>query len=219
MNRPHVIVNCAMSADGKIALPTGKQLRISSDEDMKRVYELRHQCDAVLVGIGTILVDNPKLTVKDSYVQNPCQPLRVVLDAQGRTPSDAFVVNDAAETVIFTTNQHIKKVHVQRGQVHACPETTQGILDLHYVLSVLFERGIRTLLVEGGSTIIWSFFHEHLVDEFFLYIGSFIIGGDQTPTVAGGQGIVSQKDIIPLHLCNLQQLGTGVLLHYKSRSS
>ena len=67
MNRPYVIVNCAMSADGKIALPSRKQLRISSDEDIKRMYTLHQECDAVLVGIETVLSDDPKLTVKENY--------------------------------------------------------------------------------------------------------------------------------------------------------
>jgi 2,5-diamino-6-(ribosylamino)-4(3H)-pyrimidinone 5'-phosphate reductase len=215
MKRPKVIVNCAMSADGKIALPSGKQLRISSDEDMKRVYELRHQCDAVLVGIGTILMDDPKLTVKEKYVPNPRQPLRVILDAHGRTPSTALVANDTAETIIFTTPQNTNNIQVQRGKILACPETSPGMLDLQHILSYLSEQGVKTILVEGGSSIIWSFFSEQLVDEFFVYIGSLIIGGDQTPTVAGGQGIPSEKDIIPLQLKEMQKLGSGVLLHYK----
>ena len=71
MTKPYVIINCAMSADGKIALPTRKQLRISSEEDIKRMYNLRNKCDGVLVGVGTILSDDPKLTVKEKYVKNP----------------------------------------------------------------------------------------------------------------------------------------------------
>jgi len=74
-----------MSADGKIALPTKKQIRISSEEDIKRMYQLRNESDAVLVGIGTILTDNPKLTVKETYVHHPRQPLRVILDSKCRT--------------------------------------------------------------------------------------------------------------------------------------
>ncbi len=80
MKRPYVVINCAMSADGKIASPSGKQMRISCDEDIKRMYELRNGCDAVLVGINTVLSDDPKLTVKEKYVKNPKQPIRIVLD-------------------------------------------------------------------------------------------------------------------------------------------
>ena len=96
MKRPHVTINCAMSADGKIALPNRKQLRISCDEDIKRMYNLRNEVDAVLVGIETILSDDPKLTVKEKYVKNLKQPLRVVLDSTCKTPKDALVLNDSA---------------------------------------------------------------------------------------------------------------------------
>ena len=102
MKRPNVIINCAMSADGKIALPNRRQLRISCDEDIKRMYNLRNNADAVLVGIGTILSDDPKLTVKEKYVNNPKQPLRIILDNKCRTPKDALVLNDSAKTLIIT---------------------------------------------------------------------------------------------------------------------
>ena len=102
MNRPRIILNCAMSADGKIALPNKQQLRISSEEDMKRVFELRNSCDAILVGSGAVLSDNPKLTVKEKYVKHPRNPIRVVLDTHMKTPVDALVVNtDSCDGVII----------------------------------------------------------------------------------------------------------------------
>lgn len=214
MNRPHIIINCAMSADGKIALPSGKQLRISSDEDMKRVYKMRNDCDAVLVGIGTILSDDPKLTVKKSIIAQPNQPLRVILDAKGRLPKEAVVTDTAAETIVFTTTQHASNISVKRGRVFSCNEKQPGLLDLHSVLSQLYDIGVRTLLVEGGSTIMWSFFSQNLVDEFYVYIGSMIIGGEHTPTVAGGPGITNESQLINLKLRSAQQLGEGILLCY-----
>src|SRR4030043_1894485 len=109
MNRPYVLINCAMSIDGKIASPTGKQMKISSDEDIKRMYNLRNKSDAVLVGIGTVLSDDPKLTVKEKYVKNPKQPIRIVLDTYCKTPFDSLVVNDAATTYIVTEKKCDKK--------------------------------------------------------------------------------------------------------------
>ena len=100
MNRPTIIINCAMSIDGKIALPTGNQMRISSDDDMKRVHQLRNTCDGVLVGVGAVLSDDPKLTVKEKYVEKVKQPTRIVLDTFCKTPVDALVVNDKAPTII-----------------------------------------------------------------------------------------------------------------------
>ena len=94
MNRPHIIINCAMSADGKIALPNKKQMKISSKEDIKRMYHIRNESDAVLVGISTVLSDDPKLTVKQDYIKNPKQPLRVILDSSCKTPEKSLVLKD-----------------------------------------------------------------------------------------------------------------------------
>src|SRR5512136_579874 len=108
MKRPSVIVNCAMSADGKIASPLRKQIRISDEGDIRRMYRLRNEVDAVLVGIGTILADDPKLTVKETYVPHPKQPLRVILDSKGRTPPQALALNTVSKTLIITAEGHKK---------------------------------------------------------------------------------------------------------------
>src|SRR4030042_1544544 len=100
MKRPYVIINCAMSVDGKIASPSGKQMKISCEEDIKRMYKLRSKSDAVLVGINTVISDNPKLTVKEKYIKNPKNPIRIVLDTNCKTPVDSLVVNDVAKTII-----------------------------------------------------------------------------------------------------------------------
>jgi len=214
MNQPQVIINCAMSADGKIALPSRRQLQISCEEDMQRVYKLRHTCDAVLVGIGTVLADDPKLTVKERYVPDPRQPLRIVLDSKGRTPKEALVVNDKAQTMIVTATPCATSfgphVEVLQGKVDK-----KGYIDLQSLLVMLHTRGIRTLLVEGGSTVIWNFLREQLVDDVFIYLGPLVVGGAHTPTMAGGEGIESEDKVIHLKLVDIERLGPGVLLHYK----
>jgi 2,5-diamino-6-(ribosylamino)-4(3H)-pyrimidinone 5'-phosphate reductase len=214
MNRPQVIINCAMSADGKIASPTRKQMRISSEEDIRRVYELRNDCDAVLVGVETILADDPKLTVKETYVQNPKQPLRVVLDAKRRTPPQALVLNETAKTLIITRKgkeQPYKGSHIE---VIGCETQKKGLIDLHCALDLLYQKGVKKLLVEGGGTIIWNFLKNKVVDDLLIYIGPCIIGGTQTPTVTDGEGI-AEKDAILLQIIEVKRLGTGVLIHYR----
>ncbi len=217
MNRPTVIINCAMSVDGKIASPTGKQVRISSQEDMKRVYELRNNVDAVLVGINTVLQDDPKLTVKEKYVTSPDQPIRIVLDAQCRTPENALIVNEKAKTIIVkdektdctrTYNENVSILSVT---------ATKGRVDLKKMLSILKKQGIHTLLVEGGGTIIWNFIIHGLVDDLYVYIGSMIIGGKQTPTMAMGEGVEHENKFIRLHLIESKQVGDGILLHYQPK--
>ena len=216
MNRPYVIVNCAMSADGKIALPTKKQIRISSEEDMKRVFHLRNECDAILVGVGAVLADNPKLTVKESYVDHPIQPVRVVLDTKAQTPNDALVVNSMARTILFVGKGYEKKrMYPENVDVLPSILDKEGFIDLEYMLNVLYEKGIRTLLVEGGGTILWNFINYRLVDDIFVYIGPLIIGGDVTPTMADGSGAHRKCNVISLVILDISRVGEGVLIHYQ----
>jgi len=214
MNRPYIVINCAMSADGKIASPTRKQMRISPEEDLKRVYQLRNDVDAVLVGIGTILADDPKLTVKESYVPYPHHPLRIILDGNGRTPPHALALNATAHTLILTASGHIRTYQGDHIEVVVCKTRTDGLLDLNDALAILSRKGVRKLLVEGGGTVIWSFLQQRLVDDLYIYVGSCIIGGKDTPTVADGKGISLGEEII-LRLVEVPRIGSGVLLHYQ----
>jgi len=216
MKRPQVIINCAMSADGKIASPTRKQMRISCDEDIERMHRLRNECDAVLVGVGTILTDDPKLTVKEKYVKHPKQPLRVVLDSKGRTPAHALVLNDATKTLIITAKGKEKTYKGSHIEVAGCKIDRNGFIDVKCVLDFLHQKGIRTLLVEGGGTVIWNFLKNKVVDDLYIFIGSCIIGGKDTPTVAEGEGIKSEEDSIPLKIVEVKRVGSGLLIHYQS---
>jgi len=215
MNRPQIIINCAMSADGKIALPSRKQLRISSDEDMNRVYRLRNECDAVLVGIGSVLSDNPNLTIKEQYVKNPKQPLRVILDSRCRTPKDALVLNNMAKTLIFTIQGNEKHFDGDNIELVGIKKDEEGCVDLESMLEILHHKGIMNLLVEGGGTVIWNFLRRGLVDDLYVYIGSCIIGGKNTPTMADGIGIKSEGDLLSIKVIDMIRLGSGILVHYK----
>ena len=216
MNRPRIIVNCAMSADGKIALPSRKQMRISSDEDMKRVFELRNECDAILVGIGAVLTDDPKLTVKEKYVTDPKHPNRVVLDTHARMPHDALVVNDVVQTLIFIGEEaNFQDTFSENVSVISSRINEEGCIDISFVLETLYQKGIRSLLVEGGGTIIWSFLQHGFFDDLFVYIGPMVIGGVSTPTMADGVGVVSFDDVIRLRVFDFKKIGKGILIHYK----
>jgi len=204
-----------MSADGKIALPNRKQVRISCDEDIKRMYDLRNESDAVLVGIETILSDDPKLTVKERYVKNPKQPLRVVLDSKCRTPKDALVLNDSAKTLIITKKGNEKQFDCKNVEVVGCKTDDKGYIDLNGVVDLLYQKGVKKLLVEGGSTVTWNFLKKKLVDDLFIYIGPYVIGGKDTPTVADGVGIKNDDELISLKIVNMARLGSGILVHYK----
>jgi 2,5-diamino-6-(ribosylamino)-4(3H)-pyrimidinone 5'-phosphate reductase len=203
-----------MSADGKIASPSGKQLHISNEEDIKRMYNLRNSCDAVLVGVGTILSDNPKLTVKEKYIENPKNPIRVILDTHCRTKTDALAVNENAKTFIIT-NGECDKNYSDTVEVIQCEIDAEGIIDLEKMLEILSGRGIKKLMVEGGSTVIWNFLKRSLADDLYVYIGPMIIGGKYTPSMADGDGITSENDIINLEIIEVTRLNDGILVHYQ----
>lgn len=214
MNRPHIIINCAMSVDGKIAMPSKKQIRISSDEDIKRMYELRNSCDAVIIGIGSVLSDNPRLTVKEKYVLKPKNPIRVVLDSKCRTPVDYLVVDNKSKTIIATTEKS-SNVYGNNVEIIQCKKDANGTVDLRELLYILYNKGIKKIMVEGGGTVIWNFLINSLVDDVFIYIAPIVIGGRPTPTMVEGKGIKNENNLIKLDLISYGKLGEGILFHYK----
>lgn len=206
--KPFVLVNCAMSADGKLAGPERKQVWISSEEDMVRVKNLRKRYDAILVGVGTVIADDPHLTIKNAtYEENP---VRIVLDSHGRIPSDARVLDDRAPTVIVTDNECTKdwgsNVTVIRGG--------SGRINLTDVLHILAkDLGIENMIVEGGGEVIASFFREKLVDRYSVFVGGLLIGGRTSPTPADGEGWLAPEGI-KLSLDSAEVLGNGALLTF-----
>ncbi|MFW6141328.1 MAG: 2,5-diamino-6-(ribosylamino)-4(3H)-pyrimidinone 5'-phosphate reductase [Candidatus Saliniplasma sp.] len=203
--KPKVIVNVAMSADGKIALSDRTEVKISGEEDFKRVHELRNRVDAILVGIGTVLADDPKLTVKGKFVDDPQHPLKVVLDSKGRTPKDSKLF-DEGESLIATAKKIEREGWVKCGE--------EERVDLVELMNVLNSKGIESVLVEGGGEVIYSFFKEKLVDEYYVFVGSMVIGGKNAPTSADGMGSEDIDEIISLKLYDYQALDDGILLKY-----
>jgi len=202
--KPYVHVNCAMSADGKIAGTDRKQVTISSPEDKQRVKELRKKYDAILVGIGTILADNPHLTIKGASKDE--NPARIVIDPHGRCPEDALVVNDQAKTYIVTLKSCEKKwQNAERMQYDR--------IELKEVLEDLWKKGIESILVEGGGKTIAAFFSENLVDRYSVFVGNILIGGRDSPTPVDGEGWIKDKGI-NLKVESMERLGHGVLLTY-----
>jgi 2,5-diamino-6-(ribosylamino)-4(3H)-pyrimidinone 5'-phosphate reductase len=207
--RPKIILNCAASADGKIALPDRRNLKLSNKEDFERVHSLRNECDAILVGIGTVLEDNPSLTV-NLEERTKTNPLRVILDTNYRTPKNAKVLDDKAETII-AIGENTESETKDNVEIIRC-----GIseIDIEKLVNKLGKKGIKSVLVEGGETVMWSFLEKELFDEFNVFISSVIIGGESTPTIAGGKGISDGNNSLKLKLVSSETLGNGVLLRY-----
>ncbi len=208
MNRPKIIINAAMSVDGKIALKGGKRIKISDEEDFRRVHKMRSKVDAILVGINTVLLDDPKLTVKRKYVPDGKNPVRVVLDSKLRIPATARVLNNDAKTIIATTedapHRELPAKIIRCGKYR---------VDLKCLMEKLWDMGIKSVMVEGGSEVIASFLRKKMVDDIYVFVGSIVIGGD-APSLVGGEGAENENKVIHLNLISCERLGYGVLLHY-----
>lgn len=208
--RPRVIVNCAMSLDGKIASRLRKQIRLSDEADMARVHNLRNQCDAILVGIGTVVADDPSLLVKEKYVDDVKQPTRIVLDSKCQIPRTSKILDGSAKTLLFVTENYVDEV--PGAEVIPCGNDE---IDLEKMLSVLEDKGIKCLLVEGGGRTIWTFVKAGLVDEFKIFISSKIIGGAMAPTPVDGEGFSDEKEFASLKLVRTKLSESGVLLEFE----
>ena len=205
--RPIVTVNCAMTADGKIAGRSRRQLRISSPEDLERVKQMRSATDVILVGVGTVIADDPHLTVKGNPPEK--NPLRVVLDSAGRTPLEARVLDPRARTLIATSEECTTSwpgAEVFRAG--------RGRVDLERLLDHLYDKGAKTVMVEGGGETIFSFFERGLVDRYCVFVGSMVVGGRSSPTPADGEGFENGRQV-RLKLASTERLGDGVLLTYE----
>jgi len=221
--RPFVFINAAMSADGKIATIKRRQTRISGSLDFDRMDELRATSDAIMVGIGTVLSDNPSLTVKskerreirlsNGFEENPA---RIVVDSMARTPGDAdiFKKGEGKRIIAVCENTPEKNVSdLSRLADVIC--VGEKRVDLAELLFELNNRGIKKLMVEGGATLNWGLISGGLVDEIYTFIGNIIIGGKSAPTLADGEGFVS--DFCKLSLLSCETLEEGVLLKWKVR--
>ena len=208
--RPRIILNCAASVDGKIALPNRKQLDISNNEDFERVHKLRSECDAIIVGIGTIIEDNPSLTVRNN---SGAKPIRVILDTHCRIPPNSNVLQGNSKTIV-AVGENPDQTNLENAEILRCGKEK---INLTKLLELLSKRGVKKILVEGGETVMWSFLKEELFDEYNIFLSSMIIGGTETPTIAGGKGFQDEKSLLNLKLDSVKQIGNGILVKYRKK--
>ncbi|WP_255194575.1 2,5-diamino-6-(ribosylamino)-4(3H)-pyrimidinone 5'-phosphate reductase [Natronobeatus ordinarius] len=219
----HVVVNAAMSADGKLSSRRREQVRISGPDDFARVDRLRAESDAVVVGVGTVLADDPHLTVKDPEL---CErrleagesrhPARVVVDSRARTPADARILDDAATTYLLVSEAagDDRRATLARPTLEFVTAGDDRV-DLPRAFAELERAGLETVMVEGGGELIFSLFDAGLVDELSVFVGSRIIGGRDAPTLADGDGFV--EAFPELDLERVERMDDGVVLYWRVR--
>lgn len=213
-DRPFIVLNMACTLDGKIALPGKRPLKLSSEEDFARVHRLRAQAQAVVVGIETVLADDPKLTVKEEYVPVAKDPLRVVLDSSGRIPPEAAVLDGSADTLVVTAEESFREY--PGAELIRCGE---GRVDLAQLVARLADRNVKRILVEGGGTVAWSFLKEGLVDRFHVYVAPWVMGDERAPSLLAGNTAENLGDLTRLQLREVTTLGAGLLLTYEPETT
>ena len=220
-----VTINGAMTVDGKIATTSGDS-KISSREDLLRVHKLRASVDAIVVGISTILTDDPRLTVRMVKGKNPA---RVIVDSRGRIPIDSQIMRTAPRirTIVAVTDQapeeKTRKLEEAGAQVLVVSEGKKGQsaavphgVNLKKLFRRLEKMGLRRILVEGGGELNWSLLRLGLVDELTVTIAPKIAGGRLSTTLVEGDGFDEIAQGIRLQLKQVEQKNTGELvLHYK----
>jgi diaminohydroxyphosphoribosylaminopyrimidine deaminase/5-amino-6-(5-phosphoribosylamino)uracil reductase len=203
--RPFVTAKFAMSLDGKIATRTGESQWITGEEARTHGHRLRHMHDAILVGVNTVIADDPELTVRINS-DGLRQPLRVVVDSQLRIRQSARIVG--ANTLIATT----RAGRVGAAEVLRLPPAADGRVSLPALLDELGRRGMLSLLVEGGAEVHASFFAEGLVDKVFAYVAPRLIGGRDAPGALGGTGVEHLAGSTQLREFDVARLGDDLVI-------
>lgn len=213
---PYVLLKYAMTADGKIATSTGESKWITGETARTKVQQTRHQYSAIMVGVETVLADNPMLNAR---MPNAKQPVRVVCDSQLRTPLDCQLVQTAKEyrTVIATVCEDLQKIEQYRPlgvDVMVCKARNKRV-DLDDLLQKLGEIQIDSLLIEGGSSLNFSALESGVVNRVHCYIAPKLVGGKQAKTPIGGEGIGGLSQAVKLKLISMEMVGEDILIDYE----
>jgi diaminohydroxyphosphoribosylaminopyrimidine deaminase/5-amino-6-(5-phosphoribosylamino)uracil reductase len=214
---PFVTAKFAMSLDGKIATKNGDSKWISGEAARKQVHNLRYNTDAIMAGINTIMVDDPQLTVRCCGTGGKVrkQPLRIIVDSKGRTPLIARVFSEPGKTVLAVgrlAEPEEKTSFTEAGAELLELPSAEGWVDLEKLLKVLGERGITSVLVEGGGILLGSLFDYGLVDKVVAFIAPVIIGGQEAKTAVAGKGVDRVVDSLRLERLSVEQLGEDLMV-------
>ena len=212
--RPYVHAKWAMTLDGKIATRTGVSKWISGTTSRRLVHELRGRMDAIVVGIGTVLADDPLLTARPP---GPRVPVRVILDSQGRLPVQSRLVQtigDASVMIVTakSANQQMQVLRDAGCEVLALPDD-HGRPSVPLLLEELGRRRMTNILVEGGAAVLGSFLDARVIDEVHVFIAPRLVGGAAAVTPIAGEGMAKLEEMLSLSAWQVERLGSDLVVH------
>jgi diaminohydroxyphosphoribosylaminopyrimidine deaminase / 5-amino-6-(5-phosphoribosylamino)uracil reductase len=215
---PYVTLKWAMTLDGKIATHSGDSKWVTSEPAREFSHRLRACHDAILVGVGTVLADNPSLNVRLPLIETGrFRPRRVILDSRARTPLTGAlweVPNSSAPTILVTAAAEPSRVQALRNKgaaVLVCAEK-DGHIDLHAALKTLSELGVNSVLVDGGSAVLGAFADARLFDAVRVFVAPKIAGSGKSLTAVGGGGVEKMQDALKIGTLRSKAIGDDLLL-------
>lgn len=212
--KPFIVLKAAMTLDGKIATATGQSKWITNETSRAYGYKLRDIYDGIMVGINTVIEDNPMLTARVDGGKNP---IRIVVDSSLKIDINANVVQDkSAKTIVATTDKadkdKILKLQAQDVDVIVVDKDKNDKVDIEKLLDILGQQNICSILVEGGATLSGSFVAKKLVDKVYFFIAPKIIGGKEAKTPVAGTGILNLQEALALKDIQIEKLEEDVLI-------
>ncbi|ALQ69687.1 bifunctional diaminohydroxyphosphoribosylaminopyrimidine deaminase/5-amino-6-(5-phosphoribosylamino)uracil reductase RibD [Bacillus thuringiensis] len=216
--RPFVTIKTAMSLDGKIATVTGDSKWITGEEARADVHQYRHTHDAILVGVNTVIADNPHLTTR--IPNGGKNPIRVILDTHLKTPPSSHVITDCLAPTWIMVGQDVNKEKIASFESKniAIFQTKTKQIEIQDVLDLLGEKQILSLFVEGGQTVHASFLQTNNFNEIVTYISPKLIGGKDAPTLFGGNGFSKLQDALSLKIQEMKQIGDDIKIVANARN-
>ncbi|MBU5488262.1 bifunctional diaminohydroxyphosphoribosylaminopyrimidine deaminase/5-amino-6-(5-phosphoribosylamino)uracil reductase RibD [Clostridium sp. MSJ-8] len=213
-SRPFVLMKYAMSLDGKISTATGKSKWISCEESRKDVHKLRNNLSAIMVGINTVIKDNPMLNCR---IEGGNDPIRIIVDSNLRIPLDSKIVNTSnnISTIVATTHKADKdkiKLLEERNVEVIVAKEKDGRVDITSLIDKLGEKKIDSILLEGGSEINFSCLQEGIVDKVRIYIAPKILGGNNAKGAVGGRGVSEMIESFNIENIDISTIGSDIVV-------
>ncbi|MBS6552653.1 MAG: bifunctional diaminohydroxyphosphoribosylaminopyrimidine deaminase/5-amino-6-(5-phosphoribosylamino)uracil reductase RibD [Clostridium sp.] len=210
-NKPFIAIKTASTLDGKIATKNGSSKWITTEKARKHVQKLRNKYDAILTGSSTVIADNPSLTAR---IKNGINPIRVIIDSNARTSADSKVFNnDGTKVILAVFAQADTSKYPENVEIIKCPkQDTTGKIDLQFLTRKLYEKGVRSILVEAGGTLNGAFIKEKLADKLYQFIAPKILGDKDGKNFVEGFDISDINDCVKLKITNVKMFNPDIFV-------